>query len=128
MDKASGLREALLKQMDKNQGGSSNHDAGSILAILAKDTNRFRRLRRATVLSWVLLAASFLGTGIVGALTGFRTEVWIIIPVIGVQALLILAVSCTFVLSIRSRTLRMKQIQATLSDIHEQLKRLAEAK
>jgi hypothetical protein len=52
--------------------------------------------------------------------------VWLIITIIGVQALLILAVSFTFALSIRSRTLRMKQIQMTLSEIQERLNKLSE--
>jgi hypothetical protein len=126
MDKKNSLKEELLNQMDKNQSGSPDGDQKSVQAILAKDAVRIRRLKRATVISWVLLAASFLATGIIGILTGFREEVWLIIPIIGVQALLILAVSCTFILSIRSRTLRMKQIQATLSDIQERLNKLSE--
>jgi len=51
---------------------------------------------------------------------------WIVIPMISIQALLIIAVSLTFVLSTRSRTLKMKQIQVTLSDIQEHLKKLSE--
>ena len=128
MEKENSLKEELLKQRDQNHGGSPDDFQGSIRAIMAKDTARVRRLKRATVISWILLAAAAVATGIIGVFTGFREEAWLIGTILGVQALLIIAVSCTFVLSIRSRTLRMKQIQATLSGIPEQLKKLSEEK
>jgi uncharacterized membrane-anchored protein len=128
MEKKNNLRDELLKQMEQNSGGSSNVNQKSIQAIIAKDTARVRRLKRATVVSWLLLAASFVVTGIIGALTGFRKELWIVIPIIGVQALLIIAVSCTISLYAMSRTLNMRQIQATLSEIQERLKKMSQDK
>jgi hypothetical protein len=128
MEKQNNLKEELLKQMDQNRGAPPNGNQDLIQAIIAKETVRLRRLKRAAVVSWLLLAASFVVTGIIGAVGGFREELWIVIPMIGVQALLIIAVSLTFVLSTRSRTLSMKRIQATLVDIQEQLKKLSEGK
>jgi len=128
MEKQNNLKEELLKQMDQNRGAPPNGNQDLIQAIIAKETVRLRRLKRAAVVSWLLLAASFVVTGIIGAVGGFRKELWIVIPMIGVQALLIIAVSLTFVLSTRSRTLSMKRIQATLVDIQEQLKKLSEGK
>jgi hypothetical protein len=122
MEKQNNLKEELLKQMDRNHG-----DPNSIGAILAEDAARLKRLKRAAAASWLLLAASFVATGIIGAIGGFRKELWIVIPMIAVQALLIIAVSFTFTHSVKSRTLRMKEIQATLTDIQEQLKKLSDA-
>ncbi|MCX6567797.1 MAG: hypothetical protein NT147_01930 [Candidatus Aminicenantes bacterium] len=124
MEQASDLREELLKQMDRDAGSSGNVPQKLAQAVLAKDMARLRRIKRFTLLSWLLLAAAFLASGITGALTGFRSELWIISSIIGLQALLIIAVALTFALTVRSRTLKMSQIQAALADIHEQLKTL----
>jgi uncharacterized membrane protein len=128
MEKQNNLKEELLKQMGQNYGSPPNDSQNSFQAIIAKDTARLRRLKRAAMVSWFLSAASFVAAGIIGAVGGFHKELWIVLPMIGVQALLIIAVSLTFVLSTRSRTLRMKQIQAKLSDIQEHLKKLSEDK
>ncbi len=125
MEKKNNLREELLKQMEKNQNPTPSISPKSIETIIAKETARVRRMKRITVFSWLLLAASFMGTGIIGAVTGFRQESVFIIAILVAQALLIIAVSCTLSLSVKSRTLRMKQIQATLSDIQEQLKKMS---
>lgn len=124
MEQASDLREELLKQMDRDAGSSGNVPQKLAQAVLAKDMARLRRIKRFTLLSWLLLAAAFLASGITGALTGFRSELWVISSIIGLQALLIIAVALTFALTVRSRTLKMSQIQAALADIHEQLKTL----
>jgi hypothetical protein len=125
MAKNHSLREELLKQMEQNHDLGPDDGQKSIQAIIAKDTTRARRLKRATALSWLLFATSVVAAGIIGVVTGFRAEAWLIGTVLGVQALFILAVSLTLVLSIKSRTLRMKQIQATLSAIQEQLIKLS---
>jgi uncharacterized membrane protein len=124
MEQESDLREELLKQMDRDTGSSGNVPQKLAQAVLAKDMARLRKIKRFTVISWLLLAAAFLASGITGALTGFRSELWTISSIIGLQALLIIAVALTFALTVRSRTLKMSQIQAALADIHEQLKTL----
>jgi hypothetical protein len=119
------LREELLKQMDRDAGGRPDATQETVRAVLTKDAAHLRRIKRATVFVWLLLAAAFLASGVWGALTGFRSEVWGITSIIGLQALLIITVGLTFALAFRSRTLRMKQIQAALADIQEQLKAMS---
>jgi hypothetical protein len=128
MVKDNDLREELLKQMDRDAGSSPNTPRTAAQAILAKDAARLRRTKRITVFSWLLLAAAFLASGVTGALSGFRSELWGICSIIGLQALLIIAVSFTVVLSFRARTVRMKQIQAALADIQDQLKSICQDK
>jgi hypothetical protein len=119
------LGEELLEQMDRDTGGGPDADQRTVQAVLARDVARLRRTKRVTVSAWLLLAAAFLASGIWGALTGFRSEAWGIASIIGLQALLIIAVALTVLSSVRSRTLRMKQIQAALADIQEQLRAMS---
>jgi hypothetical protein len=126
MEKESDLREELLKQMDREASGCLNAPQKAAQAILAKDAARLRRMKHITVLSWLLLAVAFLASGVTGALSGFRSELWSICSIIGLQALLIAAVALTFVLSVRARTLKMKQIQTALADIQDQLKSMSQ--
>src|SRR5512143_2457292 len=126
MDKTDELRDELLKQMDREAGATLGASGKAIQTILAKDARRLRRLRRATVVSWIAFAAAGLASAVSGALTAFRSEAWLIATIIGVQALLIAAVAFTVSLSFRSRTLRMKEIQAALAEIQEKLKAISE--
>jgi hypothetical protein len=128
MGKNSDLREELLKQMDRDAGGGPNASQKAVQAILAKDAARLRRMKHLAVSSWLLLAAAFLASGVTGALSGFRSELWGIFSIIGLQALLIIAVSLTVVLSVKARTLKMKEIQAALADIQDQLKAISKNK
>jgi hypothetical protein len=128
MEKDSNLREELLKQMDGGSGGCPNAPQKAAQVILAKDAARLKRMKHITVFGWLLLAAAFLASGVTGALSGFRSELWGICSVIGLQALLIIAVSLTVVLSVRARTLKMKQIQAALADIQDQLRSISSEK
>jgi ABC-type uncharacterized transport system permease subunit len=125
MEKKSDLRDELLKQMDRDAGGGPNASQKAVQTILTKDAARLRRVKYLTVSSWLLLAAAFLASGVTGALSGFRSELWGISSIIGLQALLIIAVAFTVVLSVRARTLKMKQIQAALADIQGQLKAMS---
>jgi ABC-type uncharacterized transport system permease subunit len=125
MEKNSDLRDELLKQMDRDAGGGPNASQKAVQTILTKDAARLRRVKYLTVSSWLLLAAAFLASGVTGALSGFRSEQWGISSIIGLQALLIIAVAFTVVLSVRARTLKMKQIQAALADIQGQLKAMS---
>ena len=126
MDKTNELRDGLLEQMDREAGAAPGGSRSAIQAILSKDARRLKRLRRATVASWIVFAAAGLASGIAGALTSFKSEAWLIATIIGVQALLIVAAAFTVTLSFRSRTLRMKEIQAALAEIQEKLKSLSQ--
>ena len=128
MAKDSDLREELLKQMDREADRSPNAARTEAQAILAQDEARLRRTRRITAFSWILLAAAFLASGITGALSGFRSELWGICSIIGLQALLIIAAALTVGLSFRARTVKMKQIQAALAEIQDQLKSMRQDK
>jgi len=127
MAKTGKLGEELLKQMDRNAGGSPGASQKAVEAILAKDAARLRRTKHITVSSWVILAAAFLASGITGALSGFRSEMWGICSIIGLQALLIIAVSLTVNFYVKARTLNLKQIQAALADIQERLKSISKS-
>ncbi|MGB8957717.1 MAG: hypothetical protein WCC00_01770 [Candidatus Aminicenantales bacterium] len=128
MAKDSDLREELLKQMDREADRSPNAARTEALAILAKDEARLRRTKRITAFSWILLAAAFLASGVTGALSGFHSELWGICSIIGLQVLLIIAVALTVSLSFKARTVKMKQIQAALADIQDQLKSMRQDK
>ena len=128
MAKDSDLREELLKQMDREADRSPNAARTETQTILAKDEARLRRTRRITAFSWILLAAAFLASGVTGALSGFRSELWGICSIIGLQALLIIAAALTVGLSFKARTVKMKQIQAALADIQDQLRSMRQDK
>ncbi|HSQ79248.1 MAG TPA: hypothetical protein VLN41_01510 [Candidatus Bathyarchaeia archaeon] len=123
-----GLRDELLGLMDKDAGARPGASRQAVRAILEKDAARLRRLKNVTRVGWILLAAAFLTSGFAGALTGFRSEAWLIASIIGLQGLLVADVALTFALWSRSRTLRMKEIQAALADIQERLGSLSESK
>jgi len=126
MEKNNGLKEMLLEQADRGTGFAPKAPQEFSQTIIARHTARLKRLKSFVLAAWLLFAASCLASGISGALTGFRSEAWIISTIIGVQTLLILAVALTVALSLRSRSLKMSQIQAALAEIEDRLKTLAE--
>jgi membrane protein YdbS with pleckstrin-like domain len=128
MAKENNLREELLKQMESSPRETSNVNPKLAQEIIAKDTARVRRLKRITVFSWLLVIVSFVVVGISASTEGIEKVWWMPGAVYGVQALLLIAVIFTISLYVRSRTLNLRQIQATLSDIQEQLKKMSQAK
>jgi hypothetical protein len=126
MKKDADLREELIKQMNGTAGRGPSAPQNAAQAILAREATRLKRANRVAVFSWLLLAAAFLASGVTGTLSGFRSELWIICSIIGLQALLIIAVALTIAVSFRSRTLKMKEIQAALADIQDQLKAMSQ--
>ncbi len=128
MNKENNLREELLKQMEKNHGRAPSIDPTSVQAIVTKEMGRVRRMKRVTAISWFLLAASCVIAAITGAVLGFHNETWLVSSVLGIQALLIIAVACAISLYFMRRSLKMEQIQATLSDIQEQLRKISQDK
>ena len=128
MAKENNIREELLGQMEKNTGGASYVGPKLAHEIIAKDMARVARLKSVTVFSWLLVIASFIVVGIIAAVSRSHNEWWIPGAIIVVQALLLIAVSLTISLYARSRTLNLRQIQATLSDIQEQLKKMSQNK
>jgi len=130
------LRDDLLKQ----NGTSAGASAGIRDKILAEDQRRVCRMRWLVTRCWAiflvfLLPLVFLVYGqpflgpdaaeTIGFL--FSAYPWIgPIMIVATQALFILAVVLTLSLYMRSRTLTMHQIQASLTGIEEQLKKMAE--
>jgi hypothetical protein len=130
------LRDDLLKQ----NGTSAGASAGIRDKILAEDQRRVRHMRWLATRCWVvfllfLLIWAYLkyDCPLLGARATedirliFSGYPWIVsVIVFAPQALFILAVALTLSLYLRSRTLTMHQIQASLTGIEEQLKKLAE--
>jgi len=115
------LKDALLDQAQHNGTGSGNVNQ-SIQSILARDEARVKRMKKLTILAWLVFGAGFL----VVALLEWLLESELIVPVgiVVVQAILLIAISFTISLYIRERTLTMNQIQSRLSDIESLLKQV----
>jgi len=119
------LRDELLNQ----NGGGVQKGNDLCDKVLAKERVQVARLKRLTISSWILLAAS-IAVPVVGSLAfpdvlesePLRTPVFILVW----QALLLIAVVFTISLCVRSRTLTMHQIQSSLALIEEHLKKLSE--
>jgi len=131
------LRESLLQQ----ENGNVRASAELRNKILARDEARVRRIKWIAGISWVAFLISFFLAALIEM--GQRREIaglttsevaaifpeydWLIpMAVIITQALLFIAVAMTFSLYVRSRTLTMHQIQARLTGIEEQLRRLSD--
>jgi membrane protein YdbS with pleckstrin-like domain len=128
MAKENNLREELLKQMEQNADKASNANQKLAQEILARDTARVRRMKRVTVFSWLLAIVAFIVVGINESTEGIEKVWWMPGATFVVPALLLIAVIFTISLYVRSRTLNLRQIQATLSEIQEQLKKISQNK
>jgi hypothetical protein len=119
------LRDELLNQ----NGGGVQKGNDLCDKVLAKDRAQVARMKRLTICSWILLAASMAVAGVVELAfpdvlksEPLRTPVFIIVW----QALLLIAVFFTISLYVRSRTLTMHQIQARLALIEEHLRKMSQ--
>jgi cell division protein FtsL len=118
-------RDQLLKQ--NGVGAQEGNDLCD--KVLAKDRAQVTRIKRVTIYSWILVAASLIAAGIVRLafpdVIEFRPE---LIPtfIIAWQALLLIAVIFTVSLYVRSRTLTMHQIQSSLALIEEHLRKMSQ--
>jgi hypothetical protein len=119
------LRDELL-----SQNGVSTQKAEDLRnQVLAKDQAAVARMKRLTIYSWVLVAASMAVAGVIEL--GFpdvlkseplRTPLFIIVW----QALFLIATVFTISLYVRSRTLTMHQIQSSLALIEEHLRKMSQ--
>jgi hypothetical protein len=116
------IRDELLKQ----NGGASGTSPAVAEAILARDAARVRRLKRVTVASWIIFLLSLIAAGCIEAIARPPQDYFAPAAIIGVQGVLLIAVFLTIALYVRGRTLTMRQIQARLSGIEEQLRKLAQ--
>ena len=133
------LRESLLRQED----GHGRASAELRDRILARDATRVRRIKWIAGLCWAVFLVSFLLALLIEIgrrhrIAGLTTDEvaalfpeyeWLLpMAIIITQGLFIIATAVTFALLVQSRTLTMHQIQARLSGIEEQLRKLAEKK
>ncbi len=121
------LREELLKQNHVGtQAGGELRDK-----VLAKDLARVARMRKLTICSWIVVGTSLVAAGVVRVVLSFPDLAGgksLLVPtfIIVWQALLLIAVFFTVSLYVRSRTLTMHQIQASLALIEEHLKKMSQ--
>ena len=119
------LKEELLKQ--NNIGMQSGDELRDV--VLARDEARVARLRKLTIVSWILVMVSLAVAGVLelGFPSHFKTEPLRNVVFISIwQAVFFLAIVFTISLYVRSRTLTMRQIQSRLTLIEEHLKRLSQ--
>jgi len=133
MAKENDIKEELLKQMDSESHEKAETHASSLDEIIAKDRARIKRLKWATVISWVLVAfclipAAFLEHARRSAALIPSELVVLSTLAVTLRALLLIAVILTISLYIRSRTLTIHQIQARLANIEELLKKMSQDK
>ena len=131
------IKEELLKQMDKDFGGSTDADKDSARRIIESHRARVMRLKRIAAIGWLIaiiyavgmhnLKVYLLEYDIGGVLT--RNEFQLIrFSDAGLMMLIVIAVLLTYLTYCRSRTLTMLQICARLASIEEHLKRMSQDK
>jgi hypothetical protein len=125
MKKENNLKEALLEQMNKDSSRASKFDPAASQAIIAKDVARLKLIRTFAMVSWLLLILSLAATAVAWAIVRSINAPLVVTLLLVSQLLLLIAVSLSGWHWARSRTLNMKQIQARLSEIQEQLNKMS---
>lgn len=133
MSKESNLKEALLRQMDKESGETHRDGTKSIEEIIARDMARIKRLKWITASSWVLVVlcfipAAFLEYAQKSHVLTTNEQVFLNSLALILRALLLIAVILTVSLYMRSRTLTIHRIHARLANIEELLKKMSHDK
>jgi hypothetical protein len=116
------LRNELLKQNGITPGTSS----AIAEEILSRDAARVRRLKRITAASWIVFLICLIAAVCIDAIARPPQDYFAPAAIIIVQAVLLICVSLTISLYVRSRTLTMHQLQARLASIEAYLKKMAE--
>ena len=128
MARENDIKEELLKQMEKNTDKMSEANVKSSQEIIARDAARVKRMKWTTIFSWLVVAVFFIVAGIIESNPSYRNTVPLNCAIVIFRAVLLIAVIFTISLYVRSRTLTMHQIQARLSNIEEQLKKMSQDK
>lgn len=119
------LKEGLLDQAQRNGTGAGNVNH-TIQTIIARDQARVKRMKKLTILAWLVFPISFI---VVAALEAYLDNNLIVpVGIMVVQAILLIAVIFTISLYVRSRSLTMNQIQSRLTDIENLLKQAMQDK
>jgi polyferredoxin len=125
MNSEENLRDELLRQNGESAQKADEHRD----KILAQDEARVTRMRRLAKLMWVLVVVCLVGAFMVRPLFPEAVELkpqLVPLFITLFQGILLIAIIFTISFYIRSRTLAMRQIQARLAGIEEQLKRMTE--
>ncbi len=137
MTKENGLKEELLKQMDKDSAEAADVSKNSAENIIEKHKTRLRKLKWIAAIGWLItilyavamhnLKDILLKNNIGGVLTNneFRLIRW---SDTCLMCLIIIAVLVTLLLYSTSRTLTILQISARLAKIEEHLKKMSQDK
>ena len=123
------LREELLKQNSVGvQQGADLRDK-----VLARDQAAVARMRKLAIYGWILVAGSLLVASVnrLVLYLAFQNAavsrlLWGPVFIVVWQALLLITVFFTASFHVRSRTLTMHQIQASLALIEEHLKKMSQ--
>ncbi len=124
MPKKNNIKEELLKQMNENP----HKVMKSTQDIFTKDKSHIKRLKWITAFSWLLVIICFITASFLEKARGFliEDEWWLLNTMtITLRPFFLIALFLTVSLYVRSRTLTIRQIQAKLSDIEEQLKKMS---
>ncbi len=137
MTKENGLKEELLKQMDKDSAEAADVSKNSAENIIEKHKTRLRKLKWIAAIGWLItilyavamhnLKDILLKNNIGGVLTNneFRLIRW---SDTCLMVLIIIAVLLTYLIYSTSRTLTILQISARLANIEEHLKKMSQDK
>lgn len=126
MNNENDLGEELLKQNGMESGRLSDEDRQKLNRRIALEKKRFRRMVWFTVVSWALVPINFLVAFLLVSPNGRVREYDFVLVH---SALMVFAVICTISMGIRYfrvKSANMEQIQTTLADIADQLKRLSD--
>lgn len=125
MAKENNLKEALLRQMNENSNMTSGLEAGSAHQVIARDTAAVKRGKKVTTFAWMVLLIFLFVVAVIEFASGGRPDWLTPAAIVVFQALLIIAVICSVSLYVRSRTLSIHKIQASLTSIEELLKKMS---
>jgi hypothetical protein len=120
------LKDELLKLGQANGTIGPTTGAKTIQQLIARDQARVARMRKLTTAAWSLVLLSLFAAAITSAFFPHdplaRHLPWGPLFMMASQGLLLIAAVFTVSLYVRSRTLTMHQIQASLSNIETLLR------
>jgi hypothetical protein len=129
------IGQELLKQMGDTSAETPDCRKIPMMRIIERDAAGVRRLKRIVIIFWLLVIISFIvactyALNVRGIESDLFYMSWLLagITVITFQAVFLIAVILTISLFVTSRSLTMHQVQARLTGIEEQLKKICQDK
>jgi hypothetical protein len=136
MPKDNDIKNELLNQLDKDRPQSDDTDKNSSQKVINRYIAQLKRLKRATIISWIITLLYWLGMHNlkVFLLDKYPSESLLTknefmlysYSDMGMWVLIVIAVLLSVSMYYKSKTLTMLQISVRLAGIEEQLKRLSE--